>query len=391
MQAILANGTDDIVRVALVNFHLEYEVSGESESIRSLHKLLRLHSLDAQLLDDRTAFGAAGSHNSEKERVAGKALATFRLLRHLASAVDGYDIVQLHLPTPAFGFVADLVAARISVPLIVRYDGLLNDVSLTEMTRLTVRNPAFFLPRLIFNSRQWAKFTKLAARAYVVSSDHQFRQLVQAGYPADRLHRIPNTIDAAKLELSLHASSSFNQAHDHSIGYFGHLFPNKGLHVLLKALTKINHATRLSIAQSGLGSLDSIRHLVKVYGLQDRVDFVGKVRIADFIASHQLIVLPYTQSFGTVVFPNALLEAMASGAPVVTSALPLMNEFPEGVVALAPPDSPEELASTISSLLIKDDVRLRLGHRGRDFFCSHFSPDTIARAYRDLYSRTLNG
>ena len=106
--------------------------------------------------------------------------------------------------------------------------------------------------------------------------------------------------------------------------------------------------------------------LVRRLGLEDRVDFLGdRNEPAAVYAGADVVVVPsYTESFG---FP--LVEAMASGRPVVASAIPALvevggdtvNWFPAGDARRAA-DRVEELASRPPALSMErlDRARARV-------------------------------
>jgi glycosyltransferase involved in cell wall biosynthesis len=109
---------------------------------------------------------------------------------------------------------------------------------------------------------------------------------------------------------------------------------------------------------------DSLRHVaalrerIRATGLDERIHLVGPVDAPSFLANADVMVMPsVTESFG---FP--ILEAMASGVPVVASSIPSTMEllgdlgwyFPVGDAVVA--------ADRVVSMLEADpsEARLRL-------------------------------
>jgi glycosyltransferase involved in cell wall biosynthesis len=108
----------------------------------------------------------------------------------------------------------------------------------------------------------------------------------------------------------------------------------------------------------------------------------------DVFAAYDIFVLPsiWPEPFGLVV-----LEAMASGKPVVATA----PGGPSETVAngqtgyLVKPSSPEEIASAIEKLIQDPQKRSRMGEAGRDRACKMFAIPRYVQQFQELYARLL--
>jgi glycosyltransferase involved in cell wall biosynthesis len=95
--------------------------------------------------------------------------------------------------------------------------------------------------------------------------------------------------------------------------------------------------------------------------------------------------------------PNVVLEAMASGVPVVmTPFIGLSEDFGRpGEEYLLAKRNPEALASTMSEVLNDEKFQARLGKRGRDWVERTMdlekSLDRYAAFYRDLAQKGQRG
>ena len=113
--------------------------------------------------------------------------------------------------------------------------------------------------------------------------------------------------------------------------------------------------------------MDRLRQQVSATGLDGLVDLVGPQtsdRVQDYLARAAVFALPsvVTQTGNAEGIPVALMEAMAAGVPVVSTAI---TGIPELVVdgqtgLLVPPRNAEALADAIERLLTDDALRRRL-------------------------------
>ncbi len=90
-------------------------------------------------------------------------------------------------------------------------------------------------------------------------------------------------------------------------------------------------------------------------------------------------------------FPNAVLEAMAAGKPVVATRV---GGVPEAVVhgetgLLVPPKDPEALAEAICWLLEHPTEAARFGEAGRRRVTERFELTGMVRQYEAVYERLV--
>ena len=85
-----------------------------------------------------------------------------------------------------------------------------------------------------------------------------------------------------------------------------------------------------------------------------------------------------------------VLEAMASGVPVVTSATTALVELAAGAAVVADPDDPAAIAGAISELLGDAGLRERLAARGLEVAAAH-RWDTAAKKLLGAYRRYFAG
>ena len=167
--------------------------------------------------------------------------------------------------------------------------------------------------------------------------------------------------------------------------------PFKTLDVLLKAMPLILHRHRVELNIIGVGPrLDEYAALVRALGIEEEVHFLGFVDPTDVptdYAHADLFVLPSRMEN----FPLVLLEAMASGLPVVATAV---GGVPELVVSgetglLVPPNDPQALAEAINSLLDDPKTMRAMGAKGREMVREHYTWDRVAERMAEYFREIL--
>lgn len=121
------------------------------------------------------------------------------------------------------------------------------------------------------------------------------------------------------------------------------------------------------------------------------VEWLGFRRdIPDLFAMAHVVVFPSTYREGV---PKVLLEAAASGRPIVASDIPGCREVVQHGVNgfLVNPNDVHTLACRIRELLTDDALRLRMGAKGREKAFAEFSSDVVVDRHLALYDQLLMG
>lgn len=170
----------------------------------------------------------------------------------------------------------------------------------------------------------------------------------------------------------------------------------KGIDVLAEAAAMLQTEVpefRIRVygaVQHGWEGYDAkIRQRLDDLGLQERFELAG---VVDRPAHQWSEASVYVQPSRREGLPLAVVEAMATGLPVVASAVGGMTEVVEhGVTGLlVPPENPEALASALSQLL-RDPARCkRMGEEGRDRVTRLYSMDSMVDQLLGLYGGLTN-
>ncbi len=205
---------------------------------------------------------------------------------------------------------------------------------------------------------------------------------------------IPNGVDTSKFRSmgkeEARAVMNFDDAP--FFLYVGRLVGKKGLLTLLLAFREVAEElpeARLRIA--GKGKLKPVlRSMSKAIGIEEKVDFLGYVpgeMMNALFSSADIFVLPssFGESFGIV-----LLEAMASGTPVIGTRVGGIEEIlGKGKYGLlVPPSEPEELAGAMLDLMGDKEKRSILSKRSLKMVRSKYDWRVVSERVMELYEKS---
>ncbi len=183
-----------------------------------------------------------------------------------------------------------------------------------------------------------------------------------------------------------------------TILFLGRLDARKGLEVLLRALPAVLKSVpdvRLTVV--GRGPMDKrARQTTEELGISGSVEFLGPVLPDDLPRLYAGCDVYCAPGLGGETLGIVLLEAMASGAPVVASRIPGYDEtVRDGVDGiLVPPGEPEALASALVGILTDEPRRKTLTAAGLERTREYAWPKVAQQTldyYRELLSEKGSG
>lgn len=162
----------------------------------------------------------------------------------------------------------------------------------------------------------------------------------------------------------------------------GRLVSVKGQALLLEAV-KLAAERGLDVGLTIVGDgplMASLRQTARRLDIGDRVEFAGRVGQDDIAAHYQAADLFCLPSLREGV-PVVLMEAMASGVPVIASQIMGIPELVEDEVTglLVPPGRPDLMADAIIRLARDASLRDRLVDAARDRIASEYEVRRCAR------------
>lgn len=235
--------------------------------------------------------------------------------------------------------------------------------------------------------RTVSKVVWSAADALVANSIG-LRDVALRVLPGADVDVIPNGVDTETFQLDRKERLGSDRF---CILYVGRLEPYKGVADLIEALSILNDPT-ICLKIAGDGSLNQVlRQQAKDLGLNDRVAFMGGIRkqeMPDVYSSADALCLP------SIVegMSNVVLEAMASGLPVVVTDIPgsrdLVQNDRSGLIV--PPSEPGKVAEALQKLASNAETRKRFSAAAR-IKAGEMSWKKVAEDYIAIYERVLRG
>ncbi|MFI7617454.1 glycosyltransferase [Nonomuraea terrae] len=268
-----------------------------------------------------------------------------RAVGRLARLMRGrrYDVVHTHLYRAC---VYGRLAARLAnVPAIVATEHSIGHRHI-EGRRLTRPVRALYLAS-----------ERLGHRTVAVSPS-VVERLAAWGVPRRRMVVIPNGLDGAAYRfdagLRRSARERLGLAEDaFVVGGVGRLEPVKRFDRLVAAMPSLGRATLLLV---GSGTCEArLRDQARALGVDRRVVFAGEsLDVRALLSAMDVLVAPSAEE----TFGLAVVEALASGLPVLYDSCPAVDDLPPGSAPGARRVPPHLLAAELSALAASPPARL---------------------------------
>lgn len=212
----------------------------------------------------------------------------------------------------------------------------------------------------------------------------------------DRVVEIPNGVDTERFQPRAkdpELVKRYGLAGKTVALFVGNLQPFKRLDLLIEAIAAIDKPDLVLMVVGGGYGESRYKAQVRNLGIEHRVVFVGPKKPEGDLPAHyalgDFLVLPSThsESFGLVV-----LEAMASGIPVVVSSLPgpaaLVDDGKDGLISRV--GDVEDMRTKIASLARDIPMREKMGKRAREKTVEKYRWERISgileEVFRDIFT-----
>jgi glycosyltransferase involved in cell wall biosynthesis len=176
------------------------------------------------------------------------------------------------------------------------------------------------------------------------------------------------------------------------VGFVGRLTTDKGVPELIEAfdtILKREPDAHLLLVGWFDVSEDALPTRLRVrIAKHERIHCTGFVRdTAPYYRAMDLMVLPSWREG----FPNVVLEAAATGIPVITTICTGSRDsvVPEVTGLLIPPGYPEAISEAVLKLLRESERRRIMGDAARAWVCRHYSDERVLRLAVSFYKSLL--
>jgi colanic acid/amylovoran biosynthesis glycosyltransferase len=282
-------------------------------------------------------------------------------------------LIHAHFGTD--GLLVLPLARALDVPLITSlrgYDVTRTDSALLGSGRLSWMRYALGKRRL-----------QVGGDLFLAVSNALREQAIARGYPEDRTHVHYNGVD-----LDRFRPNAASPAEPGLILHVGRLVEKKGTKVLIKALAELSGAKLAIIGDGPLRS--ALKHQAREFG--ERVHFLGELpsdEVAQWMRRASVLAVPSltAQDGDAEGLPNVVVEAAASGLPVVGSKHSGIPEAIEDGASgfLVSEGDAGALATRLADLLGSEPLRREMGAAARRLAQRKFDRQMLTTRLESIY------
>jgi glycosyltransferase involved in cell wall biosynthesis len=292
-----------------------------------------------------------------------------------------FDLIHAHELFAPSSFYSAVVAKVKNIPFLV--------------TQHNDQLPTSRMKRILYNvdARTSGNYVLAQAKRIIALSRTIKNHLLMFGVKEERIEVIPNAIDTEEFTPDKANLLEENWGISPPVVLFvGRLIEQKGIRYLLEAFLKvIKELPDVKLVLVGGGPEE--KRLIKVQNKCSniyRIDFVDNKLMPYVYSGCDVVVLPSLEER----FGNVVLEAMASGKPVIGSFVGGMKDtIVHGTTGYhVQPMNSEQISYFLLKILSDENLRKKLGQNARRFAVQNYSPrivaDRIEKLYMDAISRT---
>lgn len=213
----------------------------------------------------------------------------------------------------------------------------------------------------------------------VIANSNGLRDLALAFDSHTEIPIIPNGVDATRYTSE---SRAWTPTQLFSVG---RIVYQKGLDLGLRALAQLQDLEwEWRIAGDG-PQMDALKSLAQELGISERVTFLGwqsREELTQWYHHSNLFLFPSRHEG----MPNAVLEAMSSGLPVVATRIAGNDELVlDGVTGLlVNAEDVDSLRDGLSRLIVEEKMRMQMGQASRQRVAKEYSWENVARQYSEI-------
>jgi glycosyltransferase involved in cell wall biosynthesis len=302
-------------------------------------------------------------------------------LSELLNKMDS-DILHTHTPPPFTSYYAAKISKKKNIPLVLTY-------------HCDLEIPGIFGGFIVGIYRRTFEPYTLKQTDNIIVHTKTYGSTSRAIWrfaPAI----IPSAVDALLFHPNVSGErirESYDLSSFNVVLYVGRLRHHKGLEYMIESAKYTPENVKYLIVGGGDFEI-YLKNLAKKIGVSNKIIFTGEIpneKLPEYYAACDVFLLPSVsrlEAFGLVI-----LEAMASGKPVIVSDIPGVREVIENNVEglLAEPLNSKDIAEKIKFLIADKELREKMGKNGRKKVEEKYQISTIARQVEKVYRDVLSG
>ncbi len=240
---------------------------------------------------------------------------------------------------------------------------------------------------------RWLFFILNRAGGIIVCAKPFKEALIKNGVDGDRIHIITTMFDGSRLKAK-DLSKSPDPTKSPQLLFMARFVKEKGVYELIEAMTLLkDEFPDLTLLMGGDGAeMEGLKAWAEKLGVADRVLLPGYIRGQDktqAFAEASIFVLP---SYFWEGLPNAAIEAMGSGLPIISTrvaGLPEVMDDPENGFYLDKV-TPEDIAEKVRQMLRDPDYLLATSRRNQDKAWNNYESAIVSRQIEEVYHSAIN-
>ena len=291
-------------------------------------------------------------------------LKAYPLLKKLARQ-EKYDLCQIFFGIPS-GPLGYLLKKKYHIPYVIRFGG--GDIpGFQERFKIVYKFIGPFL-KVIWKN----------ADALVANSEG-LQKMAYDFYKKKSVNIIPNGVDS-----EFFCPGEKEKADRFDILFVSRLIERKGLQYVLPQLKDIQNGTEKTVNLTVVGDgpfKSNLEQMAVDLNIQDMVSFEGgktKEELIPYYQKADVFILP-SEKEG---MPNVVLEAMASGLPIIMTPCEGSKELVQGNGKICNVDN---FKNEIEKMLSNKELLIKYGRESRKMALEQFSWNIISDRYMKLY------
>ena len=227
--------------------------------------------------------------------------------------------------------------------------------------------------------------------SHVVANSLSLQETCKQFSPKHSIEIISNGVDTELFYPNKNKNATSSEV---QLLFISRLMPQKGIDTLINACNVLNQRgiTNYKLTIVGEGHLKGLMFsLIEKYRIREKINYLGWKdldELPDIYRKADIFILPSVMEG----MPSVVLQAMASGLPIIASRVKGFEEVLEENVngLFAEYNNPGQFANAIEKLIESESLRKSMSQKSIEK-SKQFSWESIAKQYLELYKQTVYG